>query len=314
TQAGALAEGRVEAGSLDEARETLWGRGLVPFETREDRVPSGHRGLLSLSPGKPSRRDVTSFTREFATLVQSGIALDDALRIIAEQSITPRMRLVVAGLLAGVLDGAHLSDAMARHPDVFADDYVNMVRAGEASGDVARVFAELSDLLERREALAGKLSSALIYPCVLIVMALASVAVVIGVLVPGLAPIFAESGRPMPAFVGLLVALEQAWPFILMACVGVAAGALMLAMMISRSAGARRAADRLLLRFPFVGTLSAEYELARFARTLGSLLRAGVPLIGALTSAGALVRNSHVASGVAAALEQVRDGQSLGRA
>jgi len=316
TQAGMLAEGRVDATSLDDAIAALWARGLTPFETVED----GERALDRwwrrelLSSRKQSRQDIASFTRELATFLQAGIAIDDALHIVADQSGMGRMRSVVFNLLDSVLDGAHLSDAMARHPQTFPIDYVNMARAGEASGEMAKVFGELADLLERRQELAGRVTSALIYPCVLIVMALMAVAIVMGVLVPGLAPIFAQSGKPMPAIVAFIIRLEEAWPSILMAGAAVAAGGLPIGIAMLRSSNLRHSADRLLISLPLAGTLSAEQNLARFARTLGSLLRAGVPILAALTAAGSVVRNRHIASGLQASLEVVRDGQSLSRA
>lgn len=316
TQAGALAEGRLEATSLDDAIEILWERGLTPFETQEHAAPVSGRWWQRelLTPRKPSRRDVAHFTREFGTLTRSDIPLDDALRIVLEQSSTTRMRRVIESLLEAVLDGADLSDAMARHPEAFQDDYVNMMRAGEASGDMAGIFGELADLLERRLDLAGRLTSALVYPSVLIVAALASIALVMGVLVPSLAPIFAESGRPMPATIALVVRMREAWPLIL--TIGAVMGivALGIGVTILRSNHLRRTADRFLLGLPLAGTLSAEQNFARFSRTLGSLLRTGVPMLPALTSAHSAVRNRHISSGLAASLETVRDGQSLGRA
>lgn len=316
TRAGALAEGRLQATSLDDATEMLWERGLTPFETREEAAAASDRWWQRelLAPRKPSRRDVAYFTREFATLVRSDIPLDDALRIVSEQSGTTRMRPVIESLLDAVLDGAHLSDAMAQHPEAFQDDYVNMVRAGEAGGDIAHVFSELADLLERRLDLAGRLASALVYPGVLIVMALASITAVMGVLVPNLAPIFAESGRPMPAVIALVVRMREAWPLILTAGAAMGIGALGIGVTILRSNHLRRAADRILLGLPLAGTLSAEQNFARFSRTLGSLLRTGVPMLPALTSARSAVRNRHIGSGLEASLETVRNGQSLGRA
>lgn len=316
TRAGALAEGRLQATSLDDAIEMLWERGLTPFETREDAAPASDRWFQRelLTPRKPSRRDVAYFTREFATLARSDIPLDDALRIVSEQSGTTRMRPVIESLLETVLDGAHLSDAMARHPEAFQGDYVNMVRAGEASGDMARVFGELADLLERRLELAGRLTSALVYPSVLIVMALASITIVMGVLVPNLAPIFAESGRSMPVMVALVVRVREAWPLILTAGAVTGIVALAIVATILRSNHLRRATDRILLSLPLAGTLSAEQNFARFSRTLGSLLRTGVPMLPALASARSAVRNRHIGSGLQASLETVRDGQSLGRA
>jgi len=316
TRAGAITEGRLQAISLEEAIEMLWERGLTPLETREDGARASERWwrLELLSPRKPSRRDVASFTREFATLAQSDIPLDDALRIVSEQSGTTRMQPVIASLLEAVLDGAHLSDAMSRHPEAFQDDYVNMARVGEASGNMARVFGELADLLERRLDLAGRLTSALVYPSVLIVMALASIIVVMGVLVPNLAPMFADSGRPMPTMVALIVRMRETWPLIVTVALVMGMGAFGMGATMLRSNHMRRAADRILLGLPLAGTLSGEQNFARFSRTLGSLLRTGVPMLPALASARSAVRNRHIGSGIEASLETVRDGQSLGRA
>jgi general secretion pathway protein F len=316
TRAGAITEGRLQAISLEEATEMLWERGLTPLETREDgaRASEPWWRLDLLSQRKPSRRDVASFTREFATLAQSDIPLDDALRIVSEQSGTTRMQPVIASLLEAVLDGAHLSDAMARHPEAFQDDYVNMARVGEASGNMARVFGELADLLERRLDLAGRLTSALVYPSVLIVMALASILVVMGVLVPNLAPMFAESGRSMPTMVALIVRMRETWPLIVTVALVMGIGAFGIGTTMLRSNQMRRAADRILLGLPLAGTLSGEQNFARFCRTLGSLLRTGVPMLPALASARSAVRNRHIGSSLEASLETVRDGQSLGRA
>jgi general secretion pathway protein F len=179
---------------------------------------------------------------------------------------------------------------------------------------MASVFGELADLLERRLDLAGRLASALVYPSVLIVMALASIIVVMGVLVPNLAPIFAESGKPMPVMVALIVRMRETWPLIVTAGLVMGIGAFGVGATIFRSNHLRRAADRMLLGLPLAGTLSAEQNFARFARTLGSLLRTGVPILPALASARLTVRNRHIGSSLEASLETVRDGQSLGRA
>ena len=316
TRAGALSEGRLQATSIDDAIEMLWERGLTPFETQEDGPPvTGRWWQRQLLPSrKPLPREVASFTREFATLAQSDIPLDDALRIVSDQFGPTRMRPVIMSLLEAVLDGALLSDAMARHPEAFQDEYVNMARAGETSGDMARVFGELADLLERRLELAGRLTSALVYPCVLIVAALVSIAVIMGILVPNLAPLFPEGGRSMPAAVALMLLVQEAWPLILLATTAMGIGALAIRTTVRRSSHLQRAADRIILNLPLVGTLSAEQNCARFTRTLGALLRTGVPMLPALASARSAVGNRHIGSGIEASLEAVRDGQSLGRA
>ena len=152
------------------------------------RRPQAAGGSVSFCPRASHRPETLHPLRgNSRPLHNPYIPLDDALRIVSEQFGRTRMRPVIMSLLEAVLDGAHLSDAMARHPEAFQDEYVNMARAGEASGDMARVFGELADLLERRlEQLAGRLTSALVYPCVLMVAALVSIAIIMGVLVPNL--------------------------------------------------------------------------------------------------------------------------------
>ena len=155
---------------------------------------------------------------------------------------------------------------------------------------------------------------ALVYPSVLIVMALASIIVVMGVLVPNLAPMFADSGRSMPTMIALIVRMRESWPLIVTVALVMGMGAFGMGATMLRSNHMRRAADRILLGLPLAGTLSGEQNFARFSRTLGSLLRTGGPMLPALASARSAVRNRHIGSGLEASLETVRDGQSLGRA
>jgi general secretion pathway protein F len=146
------------------------------------------------------------------------------------------------------------------------------------------------------------------------VAALVSIAVIMGVLVPNLAPMFPDGGKSAPVAVAVVLGMRQAWPLFLTAGAAMAIAALAVGTAISRSSHLRRAADRVLLGLPLAGKLSTEQNCARFTRTLGALLRTGVPMLPALASARSAVRNRHIASGLAASLEAVRDGQSLGRA
>mgnify|MGYP003693538303 CR=1 FL=1 len=172
-------------------------------------------GVKFLTSHKPSRRDVAYFTREFATLARSDIPLDDALRIVLEQSSTSRMRRVIASLLEAVLDGADLSDAMARHPEAFQDDYVNMVRAGEASGDMAGIFGRAGRSPERRPDLRREAHFSSGLPLRADRHGARVDRCRHGRSGAESAPIFAEGGRPMPATIALLVRIREAWPLIL---------------------------------------------------------------------------------------------------
>jgi general secretion pathway protein F len=310
---GKLVEGRTQAQTPEEASDNLWRQGLSPFEVREDQaVQHGSRGAFR--SGRPTRRDVAAFTREFSTLSSAEIPLDDTLRIIAEQPGRGRMRPVVENLLNAVIGGASFSEALAMHPETFQPDYVNVARAGEVGSDRARVFGELAELLERRQELASKTTSAFIYPLILIVMAIGSMAIVMGVLVPSLAPIFAEGGRAMPTMISWIIGIQQNLPALLTVISIVALLSIVVWFAVRRSPETLRQIDRIVLKLPFAGIQAVEQNFARFSRTLGSLLRAGVPMLAAFSSARAVVLNREIGAGLEMAGEAIRNGETLANA
>lgn len=312
---GELAEGSIEAISQDAASDTLWTQGLVPFQMRSvDR--SGQRWWQRdlFGHGSTRPKDLASFTREFATLMVAEIPLDDALRIVSEQQATPHMRSVVGELLADVLNGATLSDAVQKHPKVFPADYVSVVRAGEIGGTLGQVLEELADLLDRRMEIRARLQSSLIYPAVLIVLTLVSLAIIVGGLVPGIAPIFAQGGKPMPPGIKFLVAVHANSLEIIAILLSLASVLAIAAFHLHRHQNTRIPVDRLKLKIPIVGTLILYQDTARFARTLGTLLKSGVPLFQASSSARTVVSNLHIAAGLDRAIESIREGVALHQA
>jgi general secretion pathway protein F len=307
---GRFAEGTVEAVSADAASEALWGQGLTAFQlTRADAAgkPWWRRDLFA---GPPSATELASFTRDFATLSSAGIALDDALRIAAEQARSGKLKVLAQNLLAGVLGGATLSDTMGRQA-AFPLDYVSAVRAGEIGGTLGEVLEELADLLERRVEVRARVKSALTYPALLIVLAVVSLAIVVGVLVPSIAPIFAEGGVAMPASLALVMWLEAHGTHMILAGGVTAVAAAGAAAVLLRRPDLRLSFDRRLVRLPGLGSFLLQQETARFARTLGTLTRAGVPLLQGAVSARAVVANRHVGAGLDRAIEEVREGASL---
>jgi general secretion pathway protein F len=308
---GDLAQGEVEAASRNAAEDMLWVQGLTPFELNPaTHVEHWWQRELFLPRGLRSA-DRAAFTREFSTLAAADIPLDDTLRILSEQTTSRRVGTLATSLLADVLNGATLSDALERQS--FPVDYVSMVRAGEVGGALSDVVSELADLLERRMDIRSRLASALIYPAMLVALTLISLAIVLGSLVPGIAPVFAESGRTMPATLGFLVAINASWPDILlgsMLTAAMAAGGLVL---LLRQPDGRLNLDRWILRLPIFGNFILQQEAARFARTLGTLLKAGVPLLQAAISARAVIGNRHVSLGLDAAIDSIREGSALHR-
>ena len=312
---GGFAEGTVDATSPDAASEMLWSQGLTPFQMRAS-VQSGTKWWnREIAVGAASRHaDLVAFTREFATLNASDIPLDDALRILQAQASSPRLRTLVGDLLSEVLNGMPLSDAMQKRARIFPADYIAVVRAGEIGGTLADVLVELAELLERRAEIHTRVQSALIYPCMLVVLSLGTLAIIIGGLIPSIAPIFGQNGKPMPAGIQFMLVLKQSWFEIIVGITVVVLSTWGGISVASRRAETRVELDRLKLKLPMIGSFLLQQEVARFARTLGTMLKAGVPLIQATKSARSAIGNHHIASGMDRAIEAVHQGVALHRA
>jgi general secretion pathway protein F len=309
---GDLLEGEIEARSSEEAEEALYRRGLTPFETRVAKA-GGAAALTQISLGKrgPSAAQIASFTREFATLEQADVPLDQSLRILSAQSPTPALRELAQEILTRIVDGASLSDALSRRPEIFGREYVNVVREGETVGKVGPALADLAEMLERRQELRARVQSALIYPALLITLAIISTGVVLGTLVPSIAPIFADNGKDMPAGLQFILDIEANLSTIALVLAVIGAGIALFFKMARSRPPWRIAIARFYLRIPVVGPLLAQYATARFSRTLGSMLKAGVPLLQGLESARTAVTNHFLNHELEAVIEAVRGGGHL---
>jgi general secretion pathway protein F len=312
---GGFAEGTVDAASSDAASEMLWVQGLTPFKidaTNDAGTKWWNREIFS---GAGSQRaDLVAFTREFAMLKAAEIPLDDALRILREQVSSAPLRVLVDGLLAEVLNGTPLSDAMQKQDKIFPAEYTAVVRAGEIGGTLHDVFVELADLLERRAEVRARIQSALVYPCMLVVLSLGTLAIIIGGLIPSIAPIFDQSRKPVPVSIQLMLALRDNWFEIVVGATLIASVVGGSISVLIRKPENRQAFDRGKLLLPVLGAFLLQQEAARFARTLGTMLKAGVPLVQATKSSCSVIGNRHLAVGVERAIEAVQQGIALHRA
>lgn len=309
---GDLLEGEIEARTVAEAEDALFQRGVTPFETRAAKAEGAAR-LTQISFGKrgPNAAQIASFTREFATLEQADVPLDQSLRILSAQGPTPALRELAQEILARIVDGASLSDALSRRPDIFGQEYVNVVREGETVGKVGPALSDLAEMLERRLELKARVQSALIYPALLITLAIVATGVVLGTLVPSIAPIFADNGKDMPAGLQFILNVEANLGNIALVLAAVGGAIAALYKMAQSRPAWLIALHRFYLRIPIVGSLLAQFATARFARTLGSMLKAGVPLLQGLESARTAVSNQFLNHELAGVIEAVRGGAHL---
>jgi general secretion pathway protein F len=307
---GDLMEGEIEARTAAEAEDAIFMRGLTPFETFEARKASSFT-QISFGSKKPNAAQIASFTSEFATLEQADVPLDQSLRILAAQSPSEPLRALAQELLARIVDGASLSDALSRRPDIFSSEYINMVREGEAVGRVGASLTELAEMLERRLELRARIQSALIYPSLLITLAIISTGVVLGTLVPSIAPIFADNGKAMPSGLQFILDVQANAGVIGLIFLLIGVGLATVYKMAQTRPTWQVALGRLYLRLPVAGPLLAQFATARFSRTLGSMIKAGVPLLQGLESARTAVSNAFLNDELAGVVEAVRGGANL---
>lgn len=298
--------GVVQADTARAARALLRDRGLTPLAVTEVEGAAAERARLSA-------RARVLFTRQLATLVQAGLPLEEALAAVAEGA-DGRLRAVALGLRARVMEGAALAPALAEFPGSFDALFRATVAAGEQSGRLPLVLRRLAEHLEGRDVLRRRLIAALTYPALLLAVALAVVAGLLGYVVPQVAEVFARSGQTLPWATRALLAISGGlirhgpWllPLLALAAAGLAA--------LWRRPDFALARARLWLRLPGAGRLLQALETARFARTLALLGGSAVPLLQGLQLAAGTVRNPVLRQALGEAAARVREGAPLSRA
>jgi general secretion pathway protein F len=309
---GEYLDGDMEAISPDLVAQRLQAMGYVPLQIDEAR-PGG--GFLSLGGGRSriGQDDIAMFTRELATLLRAGLPLDRALEIIINLTDNDAVRELVSDIREDVRGGATLHGAMAARGGVFSRLYLNMIRAGETSGALATVMVRLTEFMERAKELKETVRSALIYPSILVVVAALSVVVLLIFVVPQFSQMFEESGKALPLPTQIVIGLgdflkDYWWALIL--------GGYLIYMLMRRQLAdpaSRYRWDQRFLAWPLVGSLVARIEVARFSRTLATLLANGVTLLSALVIVKETLTNSFMAERLDGVIAQLREGKGLGR-
>ena len=312
--AGEALDGQMEAASADEVITRLQDQGHLPVEARRA-DQAGGEGLGALFKRKEfGGEQVLQFTQQLATLLGAGQPLDRALGILLDLPDTPEARRVIERVREAVRGGTPLSTALEQQHGPFSRLYVNLVRAGEAGGNLHESLRRLADYLERSAQLRSRVINSMIYPVILVVLVFASVSFLLAFVVPQFQALFESMDAQLPWYstavlqVSLLV---RGWWWALLL-----AGAGLAAWLYSRfnDPAARRALDARVLGWKFPGDLIAKLDTARLARTLGTLVRNGVPLLTALNLSRPVLSNSVLAEAIEAAAEDVKTGSGLGYA
>lgn len=305
---GRSVDGTLEAAGLELASRQLRARGLTILSLRADEAGSA----VGRSGGRaPSRQDVLAMTTELAVLLRAGLPLDRSLKVLIDMASVPSMEALLRDVLKSVKDGKALSTALEPYADLFGRFYLSMVRSGEASGEMSAVLDRLVTYLEEAKANRDSVVSALVYPAILLVVAVLSVVVMLVFVVPQFEALFNDMGESLPVLTRLVIGAADfvaAWFWVLLVA-GALAG-LALRNWI-RSPGGRERLHRGLLAAPIAGTIVFEFEIARFARTLGTLLGNGVPLLRALQIAIETVENVILREALGALTPAVKAGQRM---
>ncbi len=312
---GEVLQGQIEAASVEDAISRLQDQGHTPLEALPTDAAGGSSLFASLLRRTPFSGDqLAQFTHQLATLLGAGQPLDRALGILMDLPEGEKEKKRIERIRERVRGGSTLSRAMDEEHDAFPRLYVSLVRAGEAGGALDTTLRRLADYLERAQALRSSVINALIYPAFLMIGVLGSLLLLLTYVVPQFVPVFNDMNVPVPLItrvvLGMGTVLQDGWWLIVLLLVG---GYMALRLRL-RDADALRAFDRWRLRVKVFGPLSLKIETARIARTLGTLLKNGVPMLGALGITRQVTRNAALEAALQQAAGQVKSGAGLASA
>jgi general secretion pathway protein F len=314
SQTGDTVRGNMDAASVEEVIAKLQDQGHTPLDASAAGAADAARSFAWLQRGPFKGDQLAMFTHQLATLLGAGQPLDRALSMLMDLPEGVRAQKLIERVRDRVRGGSTLSRALEEEHEVFPRLYISLVRAGETRGSLEGTLRRLADYLERAQALRGSVINALIYPAFLLIGVVGSLVLLMAYVVPQFVPIFADMGVPIPLMTRLVLDLGEViqgwwWLILIVLIVGMLLGRARL-----RHADTREAFHAWLLSVRVVGPLLLKVETARIARTLGTLLKNGVPLLAALSIARQVTSNSALDRALAQAAEAVKGGAGLGTA
>ncbi|HUL57393.1 MAG TPA: type II secretion system F family protein [Usitatibacter sp.] len=315
---GEIQEGVLEAASAASAVARIQEMGFIPIRAEEAGAAkavaaTSRSGFTLFRRSRITQDDIAIVTRELATLLKAGLPLDRSFEILINLAATPRIAELLGKIRNEVRGGAALSKALEGQRGMFSRFYVNMIRAGEAGGSLPSVLLRLAEYLERSKALRDNVTASLTYPAFLAVISVFAVAFLLAGVVPRFKPLFATTGKAVPFITQVVLFLGdfvKNWGALML--IGLA-GALFLAMKRMQDPEVRFRFDRWLVTAPLVGDLFSRIEMARFSRTLGTLLTNGVTLVSALNIVRETMSNAYLAEAIGSVARELKEGRGLGR-
>ncbi|MGH2749544.1 MAG: type II secretion system F family protein [Actinomycetota bacterium] len=311
TKEGRVLEGKMDAGGEAAVASKLRSQGMTPIQISKDSKAS-MKMELHILPQRVKLKDIAIFSRQFATMINSGLSLLRALNILAEQSESPKLADAIKSIRDDVERGSSLSAAMSKHPKVFSNLFVSMVRAGETGGQLDTVLMKVADTYENEHKLRQKVKSAMTYPVAVLGISVCLLIVMLIFIVPTFAEMFKGLGGELPLPTKVLVAMSNQAKIIVPVGIVAFIGGLVAYKRARRSNESfRLRTDQLKLKIPIFGELFNKISVARFTRMLGLLLKSGVPVLQALDIVGEATGSEVITRASRDVRESVRTGETM---
>jgi type IV pilus assembly protein PilC len=330
---GKETKGTLDVSNQNEAISRLKEMGYFPTKVTEAEKPKEKdkkgKAPAPASGGKPAKKGIninipglggkvkpkvlTTFTRQLATLVDAGLPLLRGMRVLEKQERNPTLKRIIGELAVSIEGGSTFSEGLAQHPKVFNRLFVNMVKAGELGGVLEVVLNRLSEFMEKAEKIKGKVKAAMFYPAAVMIVAVAILIILMMFVVPKFKQIFADmlEGKPLPAFTNLVLGISDVIAHNFLASAGVVIVLFIALKIFLKTKMGRRLFDRFQLHFPILGPVISKVAIARFTRTLGTLISSGVPILQALNIVKETSGNVIVSDAVSAVHESVKEGETI---
>ena len=315
---GAQTSGKIEATNDEQARQKLMAKGLMVTTLAND-AGSAKPATAQAAPAKAgftfgskvSQNDVTIMTRQLATLIVAGLPLLRALELITKQERNPAFKAILANVADSVSQGNNLSEAMQAHPKVFDKLFVNMIRAGEAGGVLDKVLDRLAKFREKAERIQKKVKSALVYPGVVMTVAIVIVYILMVKVVPSFQKLLDGQKTEMPPLTKLVIGISQLLTVYWWATPILVFGVYFLLKQWLSTEKGKELFDRMIFRLPKIGTFVQIVSVSRFARTFGTLMASGVPILQSISITRDTLDNVVIAKSLERVHDRVRDGEPL---
>jgi len=312
TPEGKVIEGEIQAESQAEVIATLRKRNVIPVVI-ELKKKKPLFSLEALTLGKVSASEMAMFTKQFGTMLEAGLPLLEALNTQYRQTRNRLLKNAIREIARDVEGGYTLAESMRKHKKVFSELYVNMVEAGEKGGALGEILARLAEYLEKMADIQRKIKGAMIYPIIVICVMIVAVAALLIFVIPTFADLYAGFGAQLPGLTRIIIGISNFVKGNILLILGITIGIVALLLGWYKTQSGKEVLDRIILRIPIIGPLVHKNALARFSRTLSTLLNSGVDLMEAMEITARTTGNRVVQHGIMRARNSIREGSTISK-